>query len=274
MDKRMKIKIAAVSAAALALAIALGAAGAVAASRVLSANDESQAVIDDAAGQLGVEPSALSNALRKALKNRVDAAVEAGRLTEEQGQELKDRIDSGETPLIFGGFGHEGFGHFDHFGNLESAATYLGLTEAELRERLADGDTLAEIAKAEGKSVDGLVETLVDAAEKKIDDAVADGRLTAERAADLKDGLEERITELVNGELRGPHFGFLPGFGRGFGFHGGPSAFTRAAGVADQPVGAGSDGSDPDWRSQIPRTRDAPSFEGGTSFEGLHPSNV
>jgi len=221
----MKIKIVSVSAAALALAIAFGAAAAVAASRVLSADEASQAVIDDAAAQLGVEPSALSSALKQALKNRVDAAVDAGRLTEEQGQELKERIDSGDTPLIFGGFGHEGFGHFAHFGNLESAATYLGLTEAELRERLADGDTLAEIARAEGKSVDGLVETVVDAAEKQIDDAVADGRLTEERAADLKEGLEERITDLVNGELRRPHFGFRPGFGRGFGFHGGPSAF-------------------------------------------------
>lgn len=225
MTRSGKIKIAAVSAAVLALAIALGAAGAVAASRVLSADEESQAVIDDAAGQLGVEPSALSSALENALKNRVDAAVDAGRLTEEQGEALKERIDSGDTPLVFGGFGHGDFGHFHHFGNLEAAATYLGLTEAELRERLADGDTLVEIAKAEGKSVDGLVETLVDAADKKIDDAVADGRLPEERAADLKEGLEERITDLVNGELRGPHFGFRPGFGRGFGFHGGPSAF-------------------------------------------------
>lgn len=37
----------------------------------------------------------------------------------------------------------------------------MGLTKAELREQLAVGKTLAEIAKAEGKSVDGLVQALV-----------------------------------------------------------------------------------------------------------------
>ena len=79
---------------------------------------ESQAVIDDAAKELGVEPSALSDALKHALENRIDEAVDAGRLTEEQGKELKERIDSADVPLVFGGvgpgdrwFGH-GFGHF------------------------------------------------------------------------------------------------------------------------------------------------------------------
>ena len=50
------------------------------------------------------------------------------------------------------------------------------------------------------------------AAEEKIDDAVESGRLTEERADDLKQELEERITDLVNGEWAGPPFGF--------GFHG------------------------------------------------------
>jgi len=227
MTRTGKIKVAGGAALALVLTVTLGAAGAIAASRALSSDEESQAVIDDAAAQLGVEPSALSDALEEALKNRVDAAVEAGRLTEEEGNDLKERIESGESPLLFGGFGHKapGFGHLGHFGSFEAAAPYLGLTMAELRERLADGDTLAEIAKAEGKSVDGLVQALVDAAEERIDDTVADDRLTEERAAELKEGLEERITDLVNGELRGRHFGFRPGFGRGFGLHGGPSAF-------------------------------------------------
>jgi polyhydroxyalkanoate synthesis regulator phasin len=231
MKMSTKAKIAAGAVAALAVAIALGAAGAIAASSILSANDESQAVIDDAAKQLGVTPSALEDALKEGLKNRVDDAVEAGRLTEEQGNALKERIDAGETPLVFGGFGRWGgfghfghFGHLGHFGSLEAAASYVDLTEAQLRERLADGDTLAEVAKAEGKSVDGLVKALVASASEKIDEAVANGHLTEERAAELKQGLQERITDLVNGEFRAPRFGFR-GFERGFRFHDGPRAF-------------------------------------------------
>src|SRR5262245_31337450 len=89
-------------AAVVVLLVGLGAAGAIAASRILSPNDESKAVIDDAAAQLGVKPQELSDALKQALENQIDDAVDAGRLTEEQAKRLKERIDSGEYPLLFG----------------------------------------------------------------------------------------------------------------------------------------------------------------------------
>ncbi len=41
-------------------------------------------------------------------------------------------------------------------GILAEAAEYLGLERAELRDRLRDGSSLADVARAEGKSVDGL----------------------------------------------------------------------------------------------------------------------
>ena len=222
MDRSTKIKIAAGAVVAFAVA---GGGAAVAATQAWSPQEESQAVIDDAAEQLGVEPSELSDALKQALENRVDQAVEDGRLTEEQADALKERIDSGDAPLVFGGFGGPGFGHghFGHFADLDAAATYLGLTEAELRAELEDGKTLAEIAEAEGKSVDGLVQALLKAASTRIDQAVVDGKLTQAQADELEAGLEQRITDLVNGELHGPGPGFHHGFGPGFGFHGGPS---------------------------------------------------
>src|SRR5262245_2697333 len=117
MTRRRKLTFAALGAAAAMLAVGLGSAGAIAASRILSPKDESKAVIDDAAAQLGVQPQALSNALKKALKNRIDAAVDAGVLTEAQAKELKAQIDDDEYPLLFGpgrlglhDFGHRGFG--------------------------------------------------------------------------------------------------------------------------------------------------------------------
>src|SRR5687768_17905434 len=82
------------------LVVAVGAAGALAATGALSPREESEAVIDDAAERLGVQPSELSDALEAALKARVDAAVEAGRLTEAHGSELKARIDAGDVPLV------------------------------------------------------------------------------------------------------------------------------------------------------------------------------
>ncbi len=142
MEKHTRIKLVAGSAVALALVVAVTATVAIAASNVLTANDRGQAVIDDAAAELGVEPSALEEALRQGLKNRVQEAVDAGTLTEEQGAELEQRIESGDTPL-FGGFGrfHGPGGDGERarpgrLGGLETAASYLGLSQDELHEQL------------------------------------------------------------------------------------------------------------------------------------------
>lgn len=179
-----------------ALAATVGAGGAIAATQ-LNPKQESKAVLNDAAEQLGVEPSELSEALKDALANRVDAAVEAGRLTEEQGAELKERIESGDVPLL--GLGGPGFGHrMHHVGDLDAAASYLGVTEANLRTALEGGKTLAQIAEDRGKSVDGLVNALVDDAEAELAAAVKAGRLTDAQRDSIVSGLEQRITHLVN----------------------------------------------------------------------------
>src|SRR5580765_7818488 len=86
----------------------VGAGGALAAEKLSSPKEESQAVINDAAKRLGVEPARLNDALKGALQDRVDAAVADGRLTQAQGDALKKRIAAGETPLIFGGAGPHG----------------------------------------------------------------------------------------------------------------------------------------------------------------------
>ena len=96
MTRGRKLTYAAAAGAAVLLVAGLGAAGAVAASRILSPSDETKAVIDDAAARLGVQPKELSDALKQALRNRVDAAVDAGALTSEQARRLKAQIDAGE----------------------------------------------------------------------------------------------------------------------------------------------------------------------------------
>src|SRR6266542_3318286 len=111
METSAKRKLAAGAAVAL---LAAGGGAAVAASKFGTPKEESQAVIADAAKQLGIEPAKLSDALKKALENRVDAAVAAGRLTKEEGEALKARIDSGDAPPFPAGRPH-GFRHDEGF---------------------------------------------------------------------------------------------------------------------------------------------------------------
>jgi polyhydroxyalkanoate synthesis regulator phasin len=185
-----------------ALVVVVGAGAAVGATGALSPKAESDAVLDDAAEQLGVEPGELSAALKTALKNRVDEAVADGRLTEAQGQAMKERIDAGDVPLLGLGPGL----HFHHgppgvFGGPDAAADYLGMTQAQLREALEDGKSLAEVAKSKGKSVDGLVSALVADAKERLDNAVEDGRLTEAQSKEMLADLEKHITAMVNSEL-------------------------------------------------------------------------
>ena len=204
-----------------AIVVLAGAGAAVAATRAGSPKEETQAIIDDAAKQLGVPSSDLSNALRKALENRVDAAVADGRLTQQQAARIKEHIQSGELPLFFGaphrGGIVPGFGRALHHG-LDEAAQYLGLTQEQLRTQLESGKTLAQVAEAQGKSVDGLVDALVADFKTHLDAAVEEGRLTQAWADEVLQDVRERVTAHVNGHG--------PGHGR-FGFRrNGPAFFA------------------------------------------------
>jgi hypothetical protein len=194
-------KIAAVVAAA---GLAVGAGAAVAATNG-GPQQQSDAIVADAAGQLGISSAKLTAALKQALENQVDAALSAGTITQAQADELKAAIESGQMPLLGlrgpGGPGGHGFGHGVE---LSTAASYLGVTVSELQGSLASGKTLADVAKAEDKPVSGLVSALVDDAKQRLDDAVSAGRLTdAQRQSILAD-VQQRITDLVNGVVPTP----------------------------------------------------------------------
>src|SRR3954453_15649666 len=153
-----------VAAGAVALFTIAGGGAAVAATQTSSPTAQSDAIIADAAGQLGVTSTKLSNALKQALENQVDAAVKAGTITQAQATQMKSRIEAGQVPLVglgpAGGGGH-GFGHHDPRPGLDAAATYLGVTQAQLQTQLQSGKSLADVAKADGKTVDGLVAVMV-----------------------------------------------------------------------------------------------------------------
>lgn len=204
---KKRTKLAAGAGAALAAA---GAGGAVAATQ-LSPSEESTAIVEDAAKQLGVTPAKLDAALRQAFENRIDQALDDGTLTQERADAMKARLEAGQVPLLGAPFlrgdGHRGFGHRGSgpgglgprlgFRNLEAAAGYLGVAEEALREALRDGKTLADVAEDEGKTVDGLVQALVAATTERLDEEVAEGRLTKGQRDGIVAGLEARTRAFV-----------------------------------------------------------------------------
>ena len=215
-------------------------AGVAIAGGALGSDTERQAFLNDAAKRLDVTPAELEAALQGAFEARIDAAVAAGKLTKEQADAMKQRSKNGGLPL-FGGRGHGGFGGEggDHRGGhggrhgpgLATAATYLGLTEAQLRAELESGKSLADVAKAKGKSVDGLRAKLEAGVEAKLDAAVEAGRITRAQADEMLARMTERLDDMIEGKLGagGQHGG--PSWG-------GPPPGAPAPAAALVPVGS------------------------------------
>ena len=183
------------------VALAAGGAvgGALAASGTFDPKAERQAFLNDAAGRLGVTSSKLEDALKQAAIDRVDAALAAGRITKDEADAMKAAIDSGALPLGAGpGFEMHGGVHGLR-GILDASAAYLGVTTEQLRTQLDSGKSLADVAKAQNKSVDGLKQAIIASLQSKLDQAVKDGRLTSDEEGQILTKLKAHIDDLVNG---------------------------------------------------------------------------
>ena len=126
------------------------------------------------------------------------------------------------TPISSNGGGHTFGGpagdHRGRGGDLAAAATYLGVTQADLLTSLQSGKTLAQVAGAtSGKSVAGLIDALVAAEKTELAAAVTAGRLTQAQSDQIAAGLTAHVTAEVNGTLpsHGPGGPGGPGFGHG-----------------------------------------------------------
>jgi hypothetical protein len=184
-----------------ALALVGGGGAAIAAAQ--GSSSSGQSFLDSVARHLGISSQKLEDATKAAAVDQVDAALKAGKITQAQADELKARIQSGEFPPFAGPLFGPRFGPFHRGGpplfgeKLSAAADYLGLTQAELRTKLNDGRTLANIAKARGKSVDGLKQAIRDEAKKKLDQLVEDGELARAEADAMLARMKSHIDDLV-----------------------------------------------------------------------------
>ena len=153
------------------------------------------------AEKLGISEEEFEAVIDEARTELIDEAVAEGRLTEEQAERLQER----GFPFAGGRMGH-GRGRV-----IEAAAEVLGVTQEELKDELKDGSSLAEVAEAQGISVDDFKAELLNQLQALLDSDVADGTLIQEQADNIFGCAEEKIDSILSGEGR-PH-GRPGGFG-------------------------------------------------------------
>ena len=206
-----------VAGSAVGLALLAGAGGAYAITSGGAGNGR-DAFLNDVAKRLNVSPQELKAAFRGALADKLDADVKAGRITQAEADRIKKEAqEHGGLPFLPppgppGALGPGGPGHPPPFGpppfgppphgpfgaSLDAAATYLGITPAQLRNRLMAGKSLAQVAGERNKSVDGLKSAIEVAVKKKLDQAVASKHLTQTQEDEILSGLRSRLGEIVN----------------------------------------------------------------------------
>ncbi len=87
------------------------------------------------------------------------------------------------------GYGQEG---------MDDLAKFLGINEEQIRSERESGKSLAEIAQANGKTVDELKSFVTNEFTEKMDALLKDGKITQEQYDNIKSNFGKRVDEMIN----------------------------------------------------------------------------
>lgn len=187
----------------------------------------------------GSSGTAIVDALIADMSDRLDGAVADERLTAEEAAEklaaAEERLNElVETPDPIGAQLEERQERIEErlvqrAEQHQALLDVLGMTDDELRAALSDGQTLGDVADAQGVPVDAVVDVLAAPMAERLDEAVASGDLTQAEADEKLAEIAERITT---------HIEDGAGFGRGFGGRGGRGG-PRGGDAGPGPGGPG-----------------------------------
>ena len=139
--------------------------------------------------------SGLVDAIMAAEKKVLDAENGAGWITDAQETNLLANIKDAVTDLVSNG---PGVPAGARVGLLQTAADYLGLSVGDLLTDLKAGKSLADEAKAKGKTADGLVQALLAPLKTDLDKRVTAGDITAAQESAILSHETTHLTDLVN----------------------------------------------------------------------------
>ena len=153
--------------------------------------------IERLAGNLGISQDELETAIDNTQLELVDEALTNGDITEEQAAERRARIEAGETGFFPGGKHrpqHRGFGVKTEI------AEFIGVTPEELKAGLESGQSVAQVAEANGVTAEALTGYLLGEISTHLADAVANGKIDQAKADEILANAPDKIEEKINRE--------------------------------------------------------------------------
>jgi Protein of unknown function (DUF2680). len=203
-----------------------------------------QQFLQDLASRLGVSVDTLQGDIKDTEKALIDKGVADGKITQNQANDLKTRIDNGENVQLGPLLGNHPKGIRGVVNDIiGEAAKVLGLQKSDVTDGLKAGTSLNDIANAHGTSTADFHTKLLAQVKSDLDAQVASGDITQAQADQAYQQFSNNIDNITNG-TRGNFPGFRRGFRGGPGFggpgFGGPNDNGSVPGAPSAPAPSGS----------------------------------
>jgi len=184
------------------------------------------------AGILGIPVDEYDSMVDSATEQVLEEAVTSGALTQEQADRIQKRADEGWLDGLNGGMRPGGHGRRGGMLGLEGsprdfdgtqstlltiAAEKLGTTVEDLVTQLQDGATIASLAEEQNINTQDIADAYLENLSGKLDEAVANERITQEQATSMVEQAAEQVQERIEATWpdclshpEGMHDGFMP----------------------------------------------------------------
>lgn len=187
-----------------------------------------ESFLNNLATRLGVTVDELKTDIKESEKALVDKALADGKISQQEADDAKARIDAGEhVPFhfMFGDGPRHPFMRLA-YNLVEETAKVLGVDESEVATSVRSGSSLEQIASDHGMNFDAFETALLAQVKTGLDAKVASGDITQARADEIYSKFSENINTIVTDTNTDPGPPFGPhrhhgGRGPGFWF-GGP----------------------------------------------------
>lgn len=166
--------------------------------------------LGDLASHLGISQTTLKSAVQQTELDKVAYLEQSGRITATQAQNMESAIKSGKAPFGFGRRMHHGMRAGFGRQALSQVATDLGMTPQQLLSDLRGGQTLEQVITAQGKSGATIESELQATLKTRLDQAVANGRLTQSREETILQDFANGFQNMLNRTWPAPPSGMTP----------------------------------------------------------------
>jgi len=148
-----------------------------------------------------VSRQAVVDLVVKNMNKQIDTRLADKRITVEQANEMKTNAVEKAQQIVDGQL--MGFDKMHNIQNSQEMLTLLKIDAQTFKQEANSGKSLAEIAVAHNVTRQAVVDLIVKNMNQQVDKGLADKRITAEQANEMKTNAVEKAQQIVDGQLMG-----------------------------------------------------------------------